>query len=425
MTQVTAPTENMDRVIKKKKWTPRRILLLVALFLFLTFVIYVWANSGSSKLKVDKNKITMAVIKKDVFQEFIAIDGTVQPIKTVYLDIVEGGRVEKKYMDDGKPVKAGDTILKLSNTTLQIDYINREAQLLGMMNERQNTKINKGQTEVNNLNDLAEIEFQMKQAEMIYLRNEKLIQDSMVSSEEYLQSKNNYEFQQKRYELAQLSLQRNQNLMNERLGLLNQSITRMERNIDLSKSTLSNLYVIAPIDGLLSTLRAEVGESKDAGENIGQIDDLNGFKVRASIDEHYISRIFSGLKAEFDINGKTYALIVKKVYPEVQNGEFEVDLEFDGQVPDGIRRGQTLQIRLQLSDQVQALLVPRGGFYQNTGGNWIFVINDDETVAEKRDIRLGRQNPRYYEILEGLQPNEKVIVSSYANYEEVDELILK
>jgi len=413
----------MDRIIKKKKWTPKRYLIFGGIGAFLIFLIYLIINSGTSKLNVEANKITVAKAENGVFQEFIAIDGTVQPIKTIYLDIIEGGRVEKKYVEDGKRVKKGDTILKLSNTTLQIDFINRESQLLNLMDQKQSTKINKGQTEIQALQELAQAEYDMKQAEMIFLRNEKLIRDSMVSREEYTESKNNYELQKNRYQIALQNVRQNKVLMNERIVLLDQSINRMQKNIDLSKNTLGNLYVVAPIDGQLSTLNAEVGESKDAGENIGQIDNLNGYKVRAKIDEHYISRVYVGLAAEFDFNGKTYPLKVSKVYPEVSAGEFTVDLTFGKYIPKEVRRGQTLQIRLQLSDQSQALLIPRGGFYQTTGGQWIFVVEGDK--AKKRVIKLGRQNPKFYEVLEGLQPNEKVIISSYEGYEEVDELILK
>ncbi len=415
----------MDKVIKKKKWTINRIAGLAAIGVFVLFIIYLFLSGRTSKLNVELEKISIATVKEDVFQEFIVVDGTIQPIKTIYLDIIEGGRIERIYIDDGKKVKKGDTILKLSNTTLQIDFINREAQLLNLMNERQNTKINKGQTELNNLGQLAEIELQVKQAEMIFMRNQKLMHDSMISQEEFNTSKNNYDYQRKRYEIGIRTLQENGYLMNERMGLLDQSINRMQKNIDLSQGTLNNLFVISPIDGQLSTLKAEVGESKDAGENIGQIDNLNGFKVSASIDEHYISRIYEGLHAEFDFNGKTFQLNVDKIYPEVQRGTFKVDLVFDETIPQGIRRGQTLQVRLQLGDASQALLIPRGAFYQTTGGNWIFIMNEDGSVAERRSIRLGRQNPRFYEILEGLQIGEKVIISSYEGYQDVEKLILK
>ena len=214
--------------------------------------------------------------------------------------------------------------------------------------------------------------------------------------------------------------------MNKRLRQLDESIQRMKANISIARSTLNNLYITAPISGQLSTLKAEVGESKTAGENIGQIDDLNGFKVKANIDEHYISKVYPGLKAEFDFNGQTHTVSVTKVFPEVTNGQFQVDLEFpEGATPEGIRRGQTLQIRLHLSGGDKALLIPRGGFYQSTGGAWAFVVDKNGKYAEKRTIKLGRQNPQYYEVLSGLQPGDKVVVSSYDGYGDIEKLNLE
>ncbi len=415
----------MDRVIEKKKWTPRRILTIVGSALLIIFVIYQLLGDNKSKLNVDYEKISIATVKQGAFQEFIAIDGSVQPIKTYYLDIIESGTVEKKFIEDGRRVEEGDTILKLSNTTLQLDYMNRETQMLDLMNERQTTEINMRQNELQSQNQLAEIEYQLKQAERIYQRNHELVKTNMVSQEEFKESKDNYDYQKKRHEIGLRSLRQDTQLREQRIRQLDASIQRMERNLKLSRNTLDNLYIVSPTDGLLSTLRAEIGEAKQVGENIGQIDVLDGFKVRASIDEHYISKVYAGLNGEFEFNSKKYQLVIKKIYPEVQQGEFQVDMEFVDQTPKGIRRGQTLQIRLQLSDAKQALLIPRGGFYQTTGGNWIFVVNGSENLAERRNIRLGRQNPRFYEVLEGLKVGERVVVSSYEGYEDIDNLVIR
>jgi HlyD family secretion protein len=253
-----------------------------------------------------------------------------------------------------------------------------------------------------------------------------LIAEKVISQEEYEASKDQYEYLKKRRNLGERSVKQDAQLMEERLRQLDESINRMEANINMARNTLNNLYVTAPISGQLSTLKAQVGESKEAGENIGQVDDMNGYKVRANIDEHYISRVYPGLEGSFDFNGQNYKLKVAKVFPEVQGGTFQVDLEFaEGSTPEGIRRGQTLQIRLNLNDGGQAVLLPRGGFYQSTGGSWVFVVSESGDHATKRNIRLGRQNPKFYEVIEGLQPGEKVVLSSYDSYGDIDRLELK
>ncbi|HAS46132.1 MAG TPA: efflux transporter periplasmic adaptor subunit [Microscillaceae bacterium] len=415
----------MDKVIKKKKWTPKRIFGLGGGALLILFLGFKLIGDPSSKLNVDVEKITIANVEKSNFQEFIVVDGTLQPIKTVFLDIVEGGRVEKIFVEDGNRVNKGDSILKFTNTALQIDFMNRESQLLDMVNERQTTQINMRQNELTALNQLADIEFQLKQAKRNYKRDSQLMSGQAVSKDVYYQSKDNFDYQKKKFELARKSVNQNTILRTERLNQLDASIQRMQRNINLSQKTLDNLYVIAPISGQLSTLKAEVGESKSPGENIGQIDNLDGFKLNVSIDEHYISKIYAGLKGSFEFEGKNYALVVKKIYPEVQSGEFKVDMEFEGAMPKNVRRGQTFQIKLQLSTANKAVLIPRGGFYQVTGGGWIFVVDPSGDVAVKRNIKLGRLNPKHYEVIEGLKPGEKVIVSSYEGYEKIDELVLR
>ncbi|MFC5271879.1 efflux RND transporter periplasmic adaptor subunit [Adhaeribacter terreus] len=417
----------MDRIIEKKTWTPKKITLIsgsviLAVFLFYTLV---FADHKAS-LNVNNERITIGKTITGNFQEFIAIDGNVEPLKTIYLDMVEGGRVEKLYTDDGRKINAGDTILKISNSTLQIDFLNRETQLFDLMNERQNSEITMKQDQIKALNALAEIEYNLKQTENKYKRSKNLYAEKVIPLAEYEQTEDEFMYLKRRKELAERSLKQDAELMTKRLRQLDQSINRMQANINIARSTLSNLYITAPISGQLSTLKAEVGESKTAGENIGQIDDLNGFKVKANIDEHYISKVYPGLQAAFDFNGQTHSVSVAKVFPEVQNGQFQVDLEFpEGKTPEGIRRGQTLQIRLHLSGGDKAVLIPRGGFYQSTGGAWAFVVDQSGKFAEKRTIKLGRQNPQYYEVLAGLKPGEKVIVSSYDGYGDIEKLNLE
>ena len=417
----------MDRVIEKKKHTPKKIaLILSAASLLILFLYNLLFAEHSSKLNVDSQRITIGQVQEGAFQEFIAIDGSVDPLKTFFLDIPEGGRVEKIYTDDGRMVAKGDTILKLSNTTLQIDFMTREAQLYDLMNERQNTEITMKQDQIRKLNELAEIDYNLSLAERAYTRNKMLIAEKVIAQEEFEASKDQYNYMQRRKILGERSVKQDAQLMEERLRQLDESIRRMNANISMARHTLNNLHVVAPIAGQLSTLKAQVGESKAPGENIGQIDDMDGFKVRASIDEHYISRVYPGLTGNFDFNGKNYQVRVSKVFPEVLAGAFQVDMEFDeGGTPQGIRRGQTLQVKLNLDNSNQALLLPKGGFYQSTGGSWAFVMDPTGSFATKRSIRLGRQNPHFYEVLDGLSPGEKVVLSSYDSFGNIDRLEIK
>ncbi|MEJ8801624.1 efflux RND transporter periplasmic adaptor subunit [Pontibacter sp. H249] len=416
----------MDRVIEKKKYTPKKITLITGGALVLVLIIYnMLFAEHTSKLNVDSERVTIGNVQEGKFQEFIAVDGSVDPLNTFFLDITEGGRVDKIYTDDGRTVQKGDTILKLSNTTLQIDFMTRETQLYDLMNERQNSEIIMKQDLIRKENELAEIEYNLALAKRKYERNKMLIAEKVISQEEYEASKDEYNYLNKRKTLAERSVKQDAKLMDDRLKQLDESITRMKANIGMARNTLNNLYVVAPITGQLSTLKAEVGESKAPGENIGQIDDVNGFKVKSRIDQHYISKVYPGLEGTFDFNGQTYKVKVAKVFPEVQNNTFQVDMEFAEGAPEGVRRGQTLQLKLNLNDGGNAVLVPRGGFYQSTGGNWVFVVDKSGNYAEKRNIKLGRQNPNYYEVVSGLQPGEKIVLSSYDSYGDIDRLELK
>jgi len=416
----------MDRVIEKKVNTPKRIAIIVGAAAVLVLVLYnLLFAEHTSKLNVDSERVTLGSVQDGVFQEFIAIDGSVEPLKTFYLDIAEGGRVEQKFKEDGQAVQQGDTILKLSNTTLQIDFMTRESQLYELMNERQNSEITMKQDLIRKENELAEIAYNLALAQRKYERNKMLIAEKVISQEEFQASQDEYNYLNTRKKLAERSVKQDAQLMNDRLRQLDLSISRMSANIDMARRTLDNLYVVAPIAGQLSTLKAEVGESKGAGENIGQIDNLSGYKVAANIDQHYISRVYEGLTGTFDFNGKTHEVKIAKVVPEVENNTFKVDMEFAGTAPEGIRRGQTLQLKLNLNDGGKAVLVPRGGFYQSTGGNWIFVVDKSGNFATKRNIKLGRQNPNNYEVLDGLKPGEKVVLSSYDSYGDIDRLELK
>lgn len=423
-----APTQTfgMDRRIKKKRWTPKRIAWMSAAGLFFAAVIYNFLfGDHSSRLNVDSERITISTVEKGPFQEFIPVNGTVLPLKTFFLDAVEGGKVETIFVEAGNVVNQGDPILKLSNAYLQLDAMNREAQLFDQMNNLRNTRLAMEQNRLNLSTQLVELEYQVQRQKRTYERKAELAKRELISREEYEKEKDEYEYLCRRKDLM-IETQKQDSLLRQvQVEKLEAAVKHMQTNLDMVKQNVENLVVKAPISGQLTSLNAEIGQSKSPRESIGQIDVLEGFKVRAQIDEHYITRIHPGLAGEFDLAGKSYRLVTRKVYPEVRQGSFEVDLEFNGAEPKDIRRGQTLQVRLELGDLSEAVLLPRGGFYQKTGGNWVFILDKAGEVATKRQIRLGRQNPQVFEVLEGLEPGERVITSSYDNFGDIDKLILR
>ncbi|TES87095.1 MAG: HlyD family efflux transporter periplasmic adaptor subunit [Candidatus Aminicenantes bacterium] len=416
----------MDRKIEKKKWPPKRIAGLAAVGLFVILVLYVFLfRLSKSTLNVKTERITISTVTRGPFQEFIPIMGNVLPINTFYLNAVEGGRVEEIYLEAGTLVKEGDGILRLANTNLLLDIMWREAELFQQSNNLRNTRLSMEQYRLRLNQDLAEINNQLRQQKRTYERYEELVKDNLISKHEYELAKDQYEYLIKKKELT-IESQRND--LEFRLGqidALEASLKRMQDNLEIVKQKQDNLTIRAPVSGHLTALNAEIGQSKSPGQPLGQIDVLEGFRVRAAIDEHYIARIETGRTGEFDFAGKSYGLVVKKIYPEVIEGRFEVDMEFVDGGPEEITRGQTLHIRLELGDISEAILLPRGGFYQTTGGNWAYVVDESENVATKRKIRLGRQNPQVFEVLEGLGPGDRVITSSYESFGNMDRLVLK
>lgn len=417
----------MDRKIERKRFTVRKIATWLAISFFVIFLIYSFVFvQGGSKLNVEKDKINIATVFKGDFREFIPVDGSVMPIKTIRLDAIEGGVVEKKYFDGGILVKEGDTILKLANNDLLQNFVREETQAFILVNSLENTKLSLKRNQFDLRRALVDLDYQIDAADDAFIRGKELFKEKIISEQEYLTLKRNYN-QLIDTRVIQIESSKFDSL-NARLQIAQAEATlvRTRQNLLMIKKNLENLYIKAPISGRLSTVNVEVGESISTGQNIGQIDDLNGFKVRASIDEHYIARIYEGLKGTFQFDNNDYELEIKKVYPEVSGGLFSVDMVFEDKasIPKGIRRGQTLQIRLQLSENIVAVQIPKGSFYQATGGNYVFVLNGEETEATKREIRLGRMNTRYYEVLDGLEPDEKIIVSSYNGYEDKDKLVL-
>ncbi|MBA4140151.1 MAG: HlyD family efflux transporter periplasmic adaptor subunit [Segetibacter sp.] len=416
----------MDRVIKKKTWTQKRILTIggiVAIIILIGGSYYF--TSGKSRLNVDTERITISEIKKGSFQEFIPVNGVVLPITTIYLDAVEGGRVEEIFVEDGAVMKKNQPILKLANTDLELSLSNQETAVFDVLTQMQNTRNNADQNTIRQLNQMAEVDNALAEAERVYKLNKHLFEEKAIGLQEYKSSENNYQYQLRRTRLTQETLRKDSSSGKMQVGQMRESYSRMQNALQLMRRKVGDLIVRAPVDGQLTSLDAEIGQSKNKGERLGQIDVLSGFKVRADIDEHYISRIFTGLMGEVTLAGKDYKLKIRKVYTQVNNGRFQVDMDFINGVPEGIRRGQTLQIRLALSDETQALLLAKGGFFQQTGGNWIFKVADNGRLAYKTDVQLGRQNPDYYEVLQGLQPGDKVVTSSYENYGNMQELVLK
>ena len=416
----------MDRVIEKKYWNKKRIMIIggsVALVALLVASVYF--TSGKSKLNVVSDRITISEIKEGPFQEFIPVDGVVLPVTTIYLDAMEGGRVEQKFVEDGAVMKKNEPILRLSNTDLELSLANQETAVFNVLTQMQNTKNNAEQNSMNRQTQMADVDNALKEAERVYKVNKKLYDEKVIGKQEYESSLNLYNYQVARRKMAEDILKQDGSSMKLQVGQSKESYERMQNTLALMRKKVGDLIVRAPIDGQLTALDAEVGQSKNKGERLGQIDVMSGFKARVNVDEHYISRVFIGLQGDCLLAGKTYKLTVKKVYTQVTAGRFQVDMEFNDSIPAGLRRGQTLQIHLALSEERKALLVSKGGFYQKTGGNWIFKVNEKGTMAYKVDIQLGNQNPDYYEVLQGLQVGDKVITSSYENYGDIEELVLK
>jgi HlyD family secretion protein len=416
----------MDRQIKRKKWPPKRIALYAVIGVAVFILGYgLITTGGSSTLKVDSEKITISTTTRGEFLEFITVNGTVMPITTFYLDAVEGGRVQRIFLEEGSYVNVGDSILKLDNTDLHLDIMYREAQLFEQINNLRNTRLAMEQNSLTLREQLIEIDYQIQKSKRRYEQSVGLKDKNLISEIEFEQARDDNEYWLRKREITIEGQLQDSILRAIQIEQLEASVTRMQANLEVVKGKLENLILRAPVAGHLTSLIAEVGESKSRGQRLGQIDVLDGFKLRAGVDEYYISRVSSGQKAEVKIAGSDYSLIIKKVYPEVRDGRFQIDLEFEETEPEGIRRGQTVQVKLALGDLSEALLLNRGGFYHKTGGNWAYVIDESGDFATRRDIVLGRQNPHVYEVLEGLDEGEKVITSSYDNFGDYDRLVLK
>ncbi len=416
----------MDRVIEKKKWTPRKIALYVGLpLLIIALIALAMSSMGRSRLKVQKERLSIATVQEGPFQEKIPINGTVRSKNAVQVTAIEGGQVKEIFLRGGETVEAGDIILRLTNPGLELNYMNLQTNLLEQADQLRNTKITLATSELTLKDQLAQLHFQVQDLGQQFRRSKQLFDDSVISEQEFLTLKNNYDQFIRREQLMIERIEKDSILRIQQLTQVDKSLGLVDRNLDAIQRSLANLTITAPIDGLLSTVEAELGQQIAQGQRVSQVDDTSSFQVRAQIDEHYINRINAGLRGQFTFDGQSHQLIITKVYPNATNGSFEVDMDFVGESPNLIKRGQNLQIRLALSDETQAILIPRGGFYTSNGGNYIYVLNEDGTTAYKRDIRINRQSDRHYEVMEGLSPGEKVITSSYDMFNDAEELILQ
>jgi HlyD family secretion protein len=407
----------MDRIKPKKFWTSRRLAgtfigaLVAALLIYQFFV-----ADTRSKLNVEKDKLTIATVRQGEFDEFIAVTGVVQPLKTIQLDAIVGGYVTQKLVEGGTMVKQGDVLLRLENQSLKLSFLQSETEASRLVNDLQNTRQRLRVERFNLQKTLSELDFQIDQAGDAHRRNEQLYRDRVVPEADYLRTKRELDRLTRQREIEIESQKYQEENARMQITQLEGTLANTQKNVSLWRQTIDNLVVKAPVSGLLSSMNVEVGSSISQGQNIGQIDDLDGFKMRVGIDEHYISRIFAGLRGSMDFDGKSFPLEIVKIYPEVRSGRFEVDMRFVQGAPERIKRGQSTPIRLQLGQPSQALLLPVGGFFSDTGGNWVYVVSEDGQRANRRKITLGRKNPEYFEVLEGLKPGEKVITSSYENF---------
>ena len=417
----------MDKIIEKKTgWRvafTKKALPWWLGALLLVFVIYLIARPNNKTLRVDKDTVTISSAVKGEFNDYIRISGRVQPMTTIQLSPQEGGIVEKILIEEGSSVKAGDAILILNNDNLDLQILNSEAELAEKENILRNTQIQMEQQKLDVRQNVLEYGTNVERLRRAYEQQKALYEDQLIAREEYLKAEEDYNLALQKYNLMTERSRQDSLYRGTQIDRMEESLENMQLNMQMIRRRKSNLIVKAPIDGELGLLDVVLGQSIAAGTKIGQINSVGLYKVEAQIDEHYIDRVVAGLEATFERQGETYSTVIRKVYPEVRDGKFKADFKFDGEQPDNIRSGQTYYLNLQLGQPEEAVIIPRGTFYQKTGGKWIYVVNKDGTKAVKREIRIGRQNPQYYEVLEGLEPGERVITSGYDTYGDSDVLV--
>ncbi|MBQ9534070.1 MAG: efflux RND transporter periplasmic adaptor subunit [Prevotella sp.] len=386
---------------------------------------WVLFGNHASTLRVDREELTISLVTNDQFKDYVRTNGQVMPIQVVQLSPEEGGIVIEKVVEEGTHVRKGDVIVRLSNTALDLQILNAEAELAEKQNLLRNTQVAMQQDRLNNLTEQAQLDMDTQRKQRTYEQNRRLYDEKLISREDYLQSEEDFQLSTKKRSLVSKRLKQDSIYRTVQMDQMEDNLENMRRNVVLVRQRKDKLEVRAAIDGELGLLDVELGQSIQPGQKIGQLNDLSDYKVQASIDEHYIDRVRQGLTATFQRGDKTFELQVRKVYPEVRQGKFRCDFIFRGERPENIRTGQTYYIDLELGQPEQAVLIPRGTFFQTTGGQWIFVLSADGSKAYRRPIRIGRQNPQYYEVLEGLEPGERVVTSGYEAFKDNEVLIIK
>lgn len=416
----------MDRMIERKRGIRMRHVPYIAAGTFV-LVVLLWIVFGNhqSTLRVDVDDVTLADVTRGEFKDYVRINSTVIPIQVVHISPEEGGIVVEKVAEEGQRVNRGDVIVRLSNSSLDLQILNAEAELAEKQNLLRNTQVAMQQDKLGNETELASLEMDVARKRRGFEQNERLYGERLVSKEAFIQAKEDYDLAQRKLKLVGERLKKDAQYRSIQMEQMEDNLENMQRNVVLVRERKSKLDVRSTIDGELGLLDVELGQSISSGQTIGQVNDLSDFKIEARIDEHYIDRVRVGLSATFERDGKTYALTVRKVYPEVREGKFRTDLVFVGTRPSNMRAGQTFYLNLELGSPIQAVLIPKGTFFQTTGGNWIFVLDKSGSTAYRRNISIGRQNPQYYEIEDGLEPGERVIISGYEAFKDNDVLKLK
>ena len=408
----------MDRALPKRFWTNQRLVLSGGSALLISLLAYTFFFADRrSKLNVEKDKITVSNVSTGPFEDFIAVTGVVQPLKTIRLDAIAGGYVTEKLVEGGTMVKQGDVLLRLENQNLRLNFLQSETEANRLVNDLQNTRQRLRVERYSLRKTLSDLDFQINQNKDVFDRQAKLFRDKVISEQDYMKAKLDYERLVEQRKIEAESQKYQEENSRTQIQMLEGTLARTQKNVSLWQQTLNNLVVKAPVAGQLSSIDVEVGSNINQGQNIGQIDDMNGFKMRVGVDEHYNNRIFAGLKGSFEYNGGKHELEITRVYPESRNGRIDVDMKFLKAAPKDLKRGQSSPIQLELGKAAKATLLPVGGFFSDTGGNWVYVVDKSSGKrATKRTITLGRKNPEFYEVLEGLQPGEQVITSSYENF---------
>ena len=419
-------TAGMDRAIKENRWIKKKywkyfIGGAVALAAILFFILRDWTTT----VRVEKERITIAPVFKGVFNDYITNDGTAAPISTVFLDAYEGGKVEEILLEEGSMLKKGDVIIRLSNNDINLNILNSEAQLAEKSNFLREVRIRMEQEKHSLEREVLNARFDLIAKKRTWEQNRELYKDQLISRDEWLKSEEDYMLADKTQELVLLRQKQDSSFRSLQIEQITENLKNMQTNLSLVKQQQEYLNVKSPVDGQLGSLMVELGQSITRGFRIGQINILTSYKIEADVDEHYIDRIRTGLSAYIERPNDTLQLEIKKVYPEVRNGRFKIDLVFSGKLPGNIRIGQSYFIKIKLGQAVEAIQLPQGGFYQTTGGQWIFVVDQSGQFAVKRNIKIGRKNPQYYEVIDGLAPGEEVIVSDYTIFGNNDKVELK